>query len=88
LFYTMELVTDRQSNTPLRKATEKYTRTIVKEAAEFLFKEKHVYVPADKFGIWVVPPLIVTESEIDWFTEAIDEALTLVDERMAQVGGQ
>ena len=79
LFYTMELVADQETKTPLRKTTEKYTRTIIKDASDFLFKEKNVYVPSDKFGIWVVPPLIVTEAEIDWFTEAIDEALTMVD---------
>jgi taurine---2-oxoglutarate transaminase len=84
LFYTMELVSDRASNTPLRKTTEKYTSTIIREVSEFLFKEKDVYVPTDKFGIWVVPPLIVSESEMDWFTDAIDVALDFVDARLNQ----
>jgi taurine--2-oxoglutarate transaminase len=82
LFFTMELVADRQTKEPLRKTTEKYSRTIVKDVSEFLFKEKHIYVPSDKFGIWVVPPLIVTEQEIDWFCAGIDEALDMVDQRL------
>lgn len=83
LFYTMELVADHDTKTPLRKTTEKYTRTIIKDISDFLLREKNVYVPSDKFGIWVVPPLIVTESEMDWFCEAIDEALDLVDKTLA-----
>ena len=83
LFYTMELVADHDTKTPLRKTTEKYTRTIIKDISDFLFREKNVYVPSDKFGIWVVPPLIVTESEMDWFCEAIDEALDLVDKTLS-----
>jgi taurine--2-oxoglutarate transaminase len=82
LFFTMELVADRQTKEPLRKTTEKYSRTIVKDVSEFLFKEKNIYVPSDKFGIWVVPPLIVTEQEIDWFCAGIDEALDMVDQRL------
>ena len=83
MFYTMELVADHDTKTPLRKTTEKYTRTIIKDISDFLFREKNVYVPSDKFGIWVVPPLIVTESEMDWFCEAIDEALDLVDKTLS-----
>ena len=83
LFYTMELVVDQETKEPLRKTTEKYSRTIIKDVSEFLFKEKNIYVPSDKFGIWVVPPLIVTESEIDWFCEGIDEALDWVDQRLS-----
>ena len=83
LFYTMELVATPDGQEPLRKTTEKYSRTVVKEAAEYLLAEKNIYVPTDKFGIWVVPPLIVTEAEIDWFCEGIDDALTLVDRRLA-----
>ncbi len=42
-------------------------------------EEKNVYVPADKFGIWIVPPLIVTRDEIDFLVDAIDDALALAD---------
>lgn len=84
LFWTMELVATPQGREPLRRTTEKYTPTVVKEAAEFLLREKNIYVPTDKFGIWVVPPLVVTEDEIDWFCAGIDEALDLVDRRLAE----
>lgn len=30
---------------------------------------------SDKFGIWVVPPLVVTDKEIGWLTDALDAAL-------------
>ncbi len=80
LFWTLEIVKDRQAGTPVRKATEKYDETIVTTLARVLLKEKNVYIPSDKFGIWVVPPLIVTRDEIDFIVEAIDQALDLADE--------
>ena len=54
-------------------------RTIVKDVSEYLFRERNIYVPADKFGLWVVPPLIVTRSELDWVCEGLDAALTVAD---------
>jgi taurine--2-oxoglutarate transaminase len=72
----MELTTDPFSKKPLRRTTEKYQETVVAKIASYLLEEKNVYVPSDKFGIWVVPPLIVTTEEIDFFVQAIDEALT------------
>jgi taurine--2-oxoglutarate transaminase len=83
LFWTLELVKDRATKEPLRKATEKYLRTIVKDVSEYLFREKNVYVPSDKFGIWVVPPLVVTREELEFVVAAIDDALTLADEHVA-----
>ncbi|MBB55338.1 MAG: aspartate aminotransferase family protein [Magnetovibrio sp.] len=82
LFYTMELVADPQTRQPLRKSTEKYSPTVIAEVSRFLFEERNIYVPSDKFGVWVVPPLVVTHSEIDWITEAIDEALLRVDQQL------
>lgn len=84
LFWTLELVRDRKTRKPLRRATEKYAGTIVKEVAEFLFREKNVYVPSDKFGLWVVPPLIVNRQEIDFIVEALDEALQLADQWLSR----
>ena len=75
LFWTLELVRDTQTKEPLRRTTEKYTKTIVSQLSQYLLEEKNIYVPSDKFGIWVVPPLIVTEEEIDFITDAIDDAL-------------
>ncbi|MGK0187721.1 MAG: taurine--2-oxoglutarate transaminase [Verrucomicrobiales bacterium] len=79
LFWTMELVADQITKKPLRRATEKYEDTIVKRVSDFLFQERQVYVPSDKFGLWIVPPLIVNEEEIAFLLAAIDDALTLAD---------
>jgi taurine---2-oxoglutarate transaminase len=84
MFWTIELVKDRVTKEPLRRATEKYTRTMVSRLADFLLEKRNVYVPSDKFGLWVVPPLIVTRNEIDFLIEAIDAALTLADELTVQ----
>ena len=79
LFWTMELVADQSTKEPLRKATEKYEETIVKQVSDFLFQERQVYVPSDKFGLWMVPPLIVNEEEIEFLLAAIEDALALAD---------
>ena len=62
------------------KCREKYTQTIVKTLAEFLFEKRDIYVPSDKFGIWIVPPLIVNQEEIDFLIPAIDDALEMADD--------
>jgi len=82
LFWTLELVRDRASKEPLRRATEKYERTIVRDISEYLFRERDIYVPSDKFGIWVVPPLVVTREELDWICTAIDDALGMADRHL------
>jgi taurine---2-oxoglutarate transaminase len=84
LFWTIELVRDRATREPLRRATEKYERTLVKDVSEYLFRERDIYVPSDKFGIWVVPPLVVTRGELDWICAAIDDALGLADRLLGE----
>ena len=79
LFWTIELVKDRATKEPLRRATEKYARTIVKDVSDYIFQKRDIYVPSDKFGIWVVPPLVVTRDELDWICAAIDDALGIAD---------
>jgi taurine--2-oxoglutarate transaminase len=79
LFWTIELVKDRNTKEPLSRASEKYAHTTVSKVAEYLLREKNIYIPADKFGIWIVPPLIVTREEIDFLVEAIDDALKIVE---------
>ena len=79
MFWTLELVKDQESKEPLRKATEKYAPTVVKQVSEFLFHERNVYVPSDKFGLWVVPPLIVNEEEIAFLLTALQDALELAE---------
>jgi taurine--2-oxoglutarate transaminase len=83
LFWTIELVKDKTTREPFRKQTEKYARTVVTDIAEFLLQKKDIYIPADKFGIWIVPPLIVTRQEMDYVVDAIDEALKLADGQVA-----
>lgn len=84
MFWTLELVKDRTLKTPLRRATEKYSETVVKTVSEYLFHRRNVYVPADKFGIWVVPPLVMNEAEMDFIVEAIDDALLIADKECAR----
>ena len=82
LFWTLELVKNRATKEPLRRVTEKYTPTVIGKIAKFLLEEKNIYVPSDKFGIWIVPPLIVTQAEIDFLVDAIDEAVEIADAEM------
>lgn len=84
MFWTMELVAKKETKEPLRRATEKYESTIVKEVSDFLFHERQVYVPSDKFGLWVVPPLIVTQEEIDFLLAALEDALELAEKLLSR----
>lgn len=79
LFWTMELVKDRQTKEPVRHPTQKYGESVVKRMANYLLEEQHIYVPGDKFGLWIVPPLVVTRDELDFLVAAFDEALNLAD---------
>jgi len=79
LFWTIELVKNRETREPFRRAMEKYIYTPVSKIADYLLQEKDIYIPADKFGIWIVPPLIVSQEEIDFVVEAIDDALKIAD---------
>lgn len=88
LFWTVELVRDRATREPLRRATEKYERMLVKDVSEYLFRERDIYVPSDKFGIWIVPPLVVTREELDWVCAAIDDALGLADRLLGEAAAR
>lgn len=79
LFWTMEIVSDSIKKTPLRRSTEKYMPSIVKDLARFLLEERDIYVPADKFGLWIVPPLVVSAADIDFLIAGLDAALTKAD---------
>lgn len=86
LFWTIEIVKDPETRKPLKSAIEKYKKTIVTLMADYLLEEKNIYVPSDKFGIWIVPPLIVSYQEIDFLVEAIDDTLSFAEaEIMKQV---
>ena len=82
LFWTIELVKDAASKEPLRRVSEKYSNTVVSEIARYLLEEQNVYIPADKYGIWIVPPLVVSKEEIDYLVEAIDKSLEIADKVM------
>jgi taurine--2-oxoglutarate transaminase len=82
LFWTVELVRNQETKEPFRAQTQKHARTVITEIATFLFEEKNIYIPADKFGLWIVPPLVVTRDEIDFLATAIDEALCLADNKI------
>jgi taurine--2-oxoglutarate transaminase len=79
LFWAIELVADRNTKEPLRRVAEKYAYTAVSKIADYLLQEKNIYIPTDKFGIWIVPPLIVTKDEIDFLVDAIDDSLVIAD---------
>jgi taurine---2-oxoglutarate transaminase len=80
LFWTVELVKQHDGTAPLRRFTEKYADGVMQRISRYLLEKKNIYIPGDKFGIWVVPPLIVTDEEIDWLVAAIDEVLFLADD--------
>lgn len=82
LFWTMELVKDQTTKEPVRHPTQKYGDSVVRRIAKYLLEEKQIYVPGDKFGLWIVPPLIVTKEEIDFLVEAFDDALYLADKEI------
>jgi taurine--2-oxoglutarate transaminase len=82
LFWTLELVRNRGTKEPFRRHTEKYSHNVITEIAEYLLREKNIYIPADKFGIWIVPPLIVEKQEIDFIVDSIDEALKIADDEV------
>ena len=84
LFWTLELVRNKETKEPFRKHTEKYARNVLTEIAEYLLREKNIYIPADKFGIWIVPPLIVKKQEIDFIVDSIDEALKIADDEVTE----
>lgn len=75
LMWTMELVKDRITKESFRTFSEKYKTTPVKMLSEYLFREKNIYVPGDKFGVWIVPPLVVSYQELDWLVDQLDEAM-------------
>ena len=75
LMWTLELVDPSQENESFRNYLEKYKITPVKLLAEYLLENNRVYVPGDKFGLWIVPPLIVSLEELDWLVEQLDDGL-------------
>jgi taurine--2-oxoglutarate transaminase len=80
MFWTIELVKDPESKEPLRQVNEKYAPTIVSEIAKILLEKHDIYIPTEKFGIWIVPPLVASKEEVDFIVDAIDQSLFIADE--------
>ncbi len=72
----------RKTKGSVKLATEKYKKTVVSSIADILLNEKQIYIPSDKFGVWIVPPLIVTYEELDYLVDSIDEALNIADKEL------
>ena len=79
LFWTMELLKNSETKESVRPQTQKYAPNIVRKISDYMLKEKNIYIPADKFGFWIVPPLVVKKDEIDFIVDAIDDALHIAD---------
>lgn len=84
LMWTMELVQDRETKKSFRAFHEKYKDTPVKLLSEYLLNEKNVYVPGDKFGVWIVPPLIVSFEELDWLVKQLDDGMHYFEQLLEQ----
>ncbi|GAB5518831.1 MAG: aspartate aminotransferase family protein [Rhodothermales bacterium] len=82
LLWTMELIRNRSTRAPFRKPTEKYAPSPVRDLAHYLLDTHRIYTPGDKFGLWIAPPLIVNQDEIDLLISAFDDALRLTDAAM------
>ncbi len=78
LFWTVHIAGEA-ANTPVRRATEKYQENLVASISKYLLDQHNIYTPSDKFGIWIVPPLVVTAEEVDWILSCVDDALDQVD---------
>lgn len=85
MMWTVELIKNQKNNNAVRSFLDKYEDNPVKTAAKYLLDEHDIYMPSDKFGLWIVPPLIVTREEMDWLTEAFDDTLTLMDNNLGHV---
>ena len=82
LFWTLDLIADPVSRAPLRHPTQKYAPSPLRAMADYLLDTHDIYVPGDKFGLWIVPPLIVTQSELDMLVAAFDDTLLWLADRL------
>lgn len=64
-----------QNDQPVRRATEKYQDNLVASISRYLLYRHNIYTPADKFGIWIVPPLVVSRQEMSWVLDCVEDAL-------------
>ncbi len=73
--FWMVHIAGKDENTPVRLATEKYQDNLVASLSRYLLDQHNIYTPGDKFGIWIVPPLVVTQEEMSWVLDCVEDAL-------------
>lgn len=80
LFYGLELVKDRETREPLApfnpSAAESTPMTSITAAA----RGRGLYLSSNNNIVRLTPPLVVTEQEIDFALEVLDDVLTLADQ--------
>ena len=75
MMWTMELIKNKHTKESFRSFGEKYKTTPVKKLSKYMLDELDIYVPGDKFGLWIVPPLVASMEELDWLITQLDKAL-------------
>ncbi len=78
--FWMVHIAGKDKNKPVRRATEKYQENIVASISRYLLDQHNIYTPGDKFGIWIVPPLVVTQEEMSWVLFCVEDALENSDQ--------
>ena len=82
MMWTMELVKDPLTRTNFRSFNQKYQSTPINKLGKYLLNECGVYTPTDKFGLWIVPPLVVSFQEIDWLLIQLEKGLVYFHEEL------
>jgi taurine--2-oxoglutarate transaminase len=82
LFAAIELVKDRETREPLIPWTVEFYEKKHPLASQLLgrLKERGLYTYMRWNVLMICPPLCISEEELAWGLDRIDEALTLVDE--------
>lgn len=75
----VELVRNRATREPMRRLAEKFDPSnVIARMAAGAFR-RGVFIPDDKFGIWITPPLVIAEDEIRLAVEVFDQVLEMAD---------
>ncbi len=88
LFWAVELVKDRTTKEPFNIPQDKaQKKPLVIDAVAAEMTKRGVTVLAWVSHLVIAPPLIITEEQIDEGIAALDAALTIADEKIAQKAG-
>ncbi|KYK36143.1 MAG: aminotransferase class III-fold pyridoxal phosphate-dependent enzyme [Theionarchaea archaeon] len=82
LFWAVEPVKNRKTKEPFCRVSQKFEQTTMNKLSQEAMK-KGVYVLNIINILMVAPPLVVTEEEIDYGVDALDEVLTIADAEAA-----